>query len=568
MAYNYEYPHFEAPQYNMDWILETIKRIEEQVLGLDNYNYEGENEILDLNDLKPNSMASFTENFNVLNAPVSGSRRFVFTNGSETGGFQRCYDIGNMEVYSRNFSITGGVYVWKDWKITQFRPRNVLHAVSIVKTGSLDTIKENIVTLVEGFNVENCPTNNYGFLLVFGNSDTSDTVQLWYDRTTFFCYMRRSNNTGWEAWQELNHIDFSKYYQAKIVTDLNDMDFPGSAFINMENVANGPVNSGYFQVLALGARHETTYQIAYSIDDRIDIYTRRKYATYWGSWGSLLRQPYILHRLATTDGNAVVSGSYSSGTFNTNNPEKYVAIIGLGTTGDQFQIAWTSTNNLYLRFRSGSSWSAWVKFQQASTREALIASSLPYNISTDDEGKERMMIEDNMYSRTAADSNSEYLNCPGQSLFHSDPDAQSYSEAILAREDLQNFDSIITNLEQWDMDIPLDELLDKTRAFVEQIQSTTPITDIVLLSVPPIDVPFLGEELYSYTWPSGNTLKEVDEALSAFAQELGFSYITWKDYKNINHTNLLTFYDNLYEEPVYKRSLETYVSRQVKNCIE
>ena len=316
-----------------------------------------------------------------------------------------------------------------------------------------------------------------------------------------------------------------------------------------------------------------SYQIAYNIDNRVDIYTRRKASSNtWGAWGNVLLQPSILHRSETLDGNEVIAANYYTGLLNKNQPENYAAIIGLGGRGlssDQYQIAWTNTNNLYLRYHSSKgTWTHWIKFQQASTREALLVSSLPYNISTDDEGRERVMIEENMYSGTAADSNSEYLNCPGQSLFHADTDAHSYTEAILSRDDLQTFDSVITNLEQWDMDIPLPELVEKTRAFVEQLQAVNPLADIIILSVPPIDVPFLGEELYSYTYPSGNTLTEVDDALTALAQELGFSYITWKEYKHINHTNLLTFYDNLYEEPVYKRSLETYVSRQVKNCIE
>ena len=113
MAYNYEYPYFDSGQFNVDWLLATIKKIEEELSGTKTYDYKGVNEVLDLNALRPNSMASFTENFNVLNAPVSGVRRFVFTNGSETGGFQRCYDLSIMEVYSRTFTITNGTYIWK-----------------------------------------------------------------------------------------------------------------------------------------------------------------------------------------------------------------------------------------------------------------------------------------------------------------------------------------------------------------------------------------------------------------------------------------------------------------------
>lgn len=571
MAYNYEYPYFDSGQFNVDWLLATIKKIEEELSGTKTYDYKGENEVLDLNVLRPNSMASFTENFNVLNAPVSGVRRFVFTNGSETGGFQRCYDLSIMEVYSRAFTITNGTYIWKSWAKTENRPGTNLHSTLPVVNGNMNDLESNTCTLVNGDTVQNTPTQYSGFVITWKSIDSSSTVQLWFNISNSFAYIRFFTG-NWSEWKELNHIDFTNYYKVMTVTDLNSMTSPGSAFVNMSTVANGPVNRGYFQVLNIGVGDDSAYQIAYNIDNRIDIYTRRKLSSNtWGAWGKVLQQPYILHRSDTLDANTVVAAAYYSGSLNSNQPETYSAIIGLGgsESSDQYQIAWSSSNNLYLRFRNGaSSWTQWTKFQRASTREVLLVSSLPYNISTDDEGRERMMIEENMYSGIAADSNSEYLNCPGQSLFHADTDAHSYTEAILSRDDLQTFDSVITNLEQWDMDIPLPELVEKTRAFVEQLQAVNPLADIIILSVPPIDVPFLREELYSYTYSSGNTLTEADDALTALAQELGFSYITWKEYKHINHTKLRTFYDNIYEEPVYKRSLETYVSRQVKNCIE
>lgn len=571
MAYNYEYPYFDSGQFNVDWLLANIKKIEEELSGTKTYDYKGENEVLDLNDLRPNSMASFTENFNVLNAPVSGVRRFVFTNGSETGGFQRCYDLSIMEVYSRAFTITNGTYIWKSWAKTENRPGTNLHSTLPVVNGNMNDLESNTCTLVNGDTVQNTPTQYSGFVITWKSIDSSSTVQLWFNISNSFAYIRFFTG-NWSEWKELNHIDFTNYYKVMTVTDLNSMTSPGSAFVNMSTVANGPVNRGYFQVLNIGVGDGSAYQIAYNIDNRIDIYTRRMFSSNtWGAWGKVLQQPYILHHSDTLDANTVVAATYYSGSLNSNQPESYSAIIGLGgsESSDEYQIAWTSSNNLYLRFRNGpSSWTQWTKFQRASTREALLVSSLPYNISTDDKGRERMLIEENMYSGAAADSKSEYLNCPGQSLFHAETDAQSYTEAILSRDDLQTFDSVITNLEQWDLDIPLTELVEKTRAFVEQLQAVNPLADIILISVPPIDVPFLGEELYSYTYPSGNTLTEVDDALTALAQELGFSYITWKEYKHINHTNLLTFYDNLYEEPVYKRFLESYVSRQVKNCIE
>ena len=49
MAYNYEYPYFDAGNYNSDWLLHKMKELEETVIGLETFKYIGENEILDLN---------------------------------------------------------------------------------------------------------------------------------------------------------------------------------------------------------------------------------------------------------------------------------------------------------------------------------------------------------------------------------------------------------------------------------------------------------------------------------------------------------------------------------------
>lgn len=575
MAYNHEYPYFDSGQFNVDWLLNEIKEIEEELSGTKTYDYKGENEVLDLNDLRPNSMASFTENFNVLNAPVSGVRRFVFTNGSMTGGLQRCYDLKTMEVYARNFTITNSGVIWASWTKTQLKAGTIMNSVRFITNTSLDDNKPNTVTWVQGGNgsVTNAPTGYNGFVLDWKSEGASPRIQVWFDMMTKFIYIRTLSGSSWTVWQEANHIDFTGYYKAMStqIDDLNDLKSPGSSFANMAQVLNGPVNSGFYQVFSIGARGGILYQIAYDLDIPANIYVRRLYSSNWGEWKPLLLQPSLLHRITATNANNIVGGSYYSGAVTNNQPSQYSAILTIGAdkTSDQYQLSWSNTARLFCRFYSSrSGWGAWSEFQKVSSRQALIASSLPTSTSTDDEGKERTMIEENLYSETAKTSSHQYLNCPGQSLYHSDPDAQSYSEAIRAREDLTTFDTVITNLEQWDMDIPLTELVEKTREFVQGIKEGHPLADIVILSVPPVDVPFSGEELYSYTWPSGNTLTEVDDALTALAGEAGFSYITWKDYKHIDNTNLMSCYDNLYKEPVYKRSLESYVSRQVKNCIE
>lgn len=568
MAYNHEYPYFDSGQFNVDWLLNTIKKIEEELSGTKTYDYKGENEVLDLNDLRPNSMASFTENFNVLNAPVSDVRRFVFTNGSVTGGFQRCYDIPKMEVYTRNFTITNGTYIWTSWEKTQNAPGLNIHNMPRFEKGSLNNLPLNTAVLVyNAGQVTDTPTRNSGHALTLKSPNDGSILQVWFDLGNYFIYLRSGLNGIWSAWQEANHIDFTnymKYYSASVGTDLNT--YIKQACTYVIDAINKPQGSGNGFLLVFGVQDGV---IQYYYDWQLQhLHIRTKISSSWGAWLDVMSNEKILHRGTNLHPNNMYGARFNSGSFT---GLGYAFVMGVGidsTTTDTYQIGLTANSDLIARFRNNASWGNWVHYQKIAARTSLISSSVNSVISHDDDGNERVMLSDNLYSEFSYSTIPTFIDCPGQSLYHSDPDAQSYSEAILAREDLTNFDTIITNLEQWDMDIPLSELVEKTREFVQGIKDIHPLADIVILSVPPVDVPFLGEELYSYAWPSGNTLTEVDDALTVLAQEAEFSYITWKDYKHINNTNLRTFYDTLYEEPVYKRSLESYVSRQVKNCIE
>lgn len=565
MAYNYEYPYFDSGQFNVDWLLATIKKIEEELSGTKTYDYKGENEVLDLNELRPNSMASFTENFNVLNAPVSGARRFVFTNGSNTGGLQRCYDLKTMEVYARNFTITNSAVIWASWTKTQLAPGNTLHSILTKTSGDMNDMESNTATLVDGNSVLNSPTNGFGFTLTWKSRDSSSNVQLWFNISNSFLYLRFFTGS-WSPWVEANHINLIPYLKSLNagIIDLNTLE--SNRTVLALNGSNNLPRRANYHVLTLGSVNSSDqYQVAFERgSNRLYLRTGKT-----GSWHNIVYNDTLLYRQADyLNPDDLFGCRFNTGTLSGLGSSFVMGMGYNGASSATYQIGITSNLDLLGRFRDGSRWGVWAHYQRIANRKALITSNIENRLSHDSEGNEYTMISDNIYTTLSYSTIATFACCPGQSLYHSDPDAQSYSEAIRAREDLTNFDAIITNLEQWDMDIPLTELLEKTREFVQGIKDVHPLADIVILSVPPIDVPFLGKELYSYTWPSVNTLTEVDDALTALAQEVGFSYITWKDYKHIDNTNLLRFYDNLYEEPVYKRSLESYVSRQVKNCIE
>lgn len=557
MAYNYEYPYFDAGNYNSDWLINKMKELEETVIGLETFKYIGENEILDLNQQKQNSIAAFTSNFNVLNAPVSNVQRITVTYGSETAYIQQLYDLSNFTVYARNYSTAIG---WGAWKITQYESRNVIHAANIVQSGSLNTIKENIVTLVEGFNVSDCPTSNYGFLLVFGNSTTSDVIQLWYDRTTFFCYMRRSNNKGWEPWLELNHINLTPYFKYTGTTynnDLNDISERLNKFEYSQNAINRPIESNGF-VLTYGSS-DIALQIYYPYNTGA-IYIRM-YTGTWSIWKNVIESFSLLRYINTQNANSVIDNTFFSGAYTNNAPETYMGIRSLSSGGDQYQLGTSFTNNLYIRFYNGSEWTSWVKYQRTSSTRSLTITSTAEEHRTDDEGNDRYMMGDNIYEETANTMYNTYISLPGQSLLHSDEGKQSFKDAILAA-DLSDTDVIMTNLEMWDMDIPLDTIAEEVAALSAAIIAKNPMCELTLLSIPPIDIPLWGDELLHYNMPNGSTLRQVDDRLFRLSEDHPFNYVSFENFYDAQNANIMKYRSKDFKtNKQYLRRVGTFIKK-------
>lgn len=539
MAYNYEYPYFDAGNYNSDWLINKMKELEETVIGLETFKYIGENEILDLNQQKQNSIAAFTSNFNVLNAPVSNVQRITVTYGSETAYIQQLYDLSNFTVYARNYSTAIG---WGAWKIAQYESRNVIHAIGVVKSGSLNTIKENIVTLVEGFNVSDCPTNNYGFLLVFGNSHTSDTIQLWYDRTTFFCYMRRSNNTGWEPWLELNHINLTpyfKYIETTYNSDLNDISARLNKFEYSQNGINRPVNVNGF-VLTYGGS-DVALQVYYPYNTG-ELYMRMYTAT-WTPWKNLIDNYTVLHRANDYSNPEMYIGARFGNTNFTAPISNYAGLLSIGyddATADTYQIGLSADGRIFSRFRNNSYWENLYYYQHVTSTRALTITSTPEEHSIDIEGKSRYIMGENMYSEAADSMYNTYISLPGQSLLHSDEGKQSFKDAILAA-DLSDIDVIMTNLEMWDMDIPLDTIAEEVAALSDAIIAKNPMCELTLLSIPPIDIPLWGDELLDYTMPNGSTLRQLDDRLFKLSEDHAFTYISFEYFYDAQNANLMEY---------------------------
>lgn len=541
MGYNYEYPYFDAGNYNSDWLINKMKELEETVIGLETFKFIGENEILDLNQQNQNSIAAFTSNFNVLNSPVSNVQRVTVTYGSETAYIQQLYDLSTYIVYTRNYSTASG---WTAWKMTQNKPGTNIHTTPVIDSGNLDNMEVNTATIVNGNNVANTPTNNWGFVITWNADNLYNNIQLWFDMTTSFCYIR-IGNPSWQTWLELNHIDLSEFfnYVGTTTENLNNLHQQTIYLCNQSN-PNLPPNTTSAIVITIGERAGYRFQRAIALSGTFDSWSRISYNSgeTWGGWTNLTQNDTVLHRINSTDMNSYYGAVYGEKLFNA--PlSNYGALIGLSLgypDVDTYQIGLAASGLIFSRFRNNKKWGNLYYYQHVSSTRALTITSTPEEHSTDAEGNSRYIMGENMYSEAADSMYNTYISLPGQSFLHSDEGKQSFKDAILAA-DLSDTDVVMTNLEMWDMDIPLDTIAEEVAALSDAITAKNPMCKLTLLSIPPIDIPLWGDELLDYPMPNGSTLRQVDDRLFRLSEDHAFTYVSFEYFYDAQNVNLMEY---------------------------
>lgn len=562
MAYNYEYPHFDAGNYNSDWLINKMKELEETVIGLETFKYIGENEILDLNQQKQNSIAAFTSNFNVLNSPVSNVQRVTVTYGSETAYIQQLYDLSNYTVYTRNYSTASGLTAWK---MTQNKPGTNLHTTPMLTSGNLNDMIPNSATIANGNSIQNAPTHNCGFVITWNADAAADKIQLWFDMISNFCYIRFAN-PSWNAWVELNHINLTSYLKLSTINDgidLNNISNILNKYGYVRNASNRPISNNGF-VFTYG-NSSTALQMYFS-PTSFKLYWRY-YTGAWTLWYDGTSNYTVLHRsvVDSQDMNDIVSANYISGRIST--PlSLYAYVQGVGgnrSNDDQYQIIFSNEGRLFTRFRNRSSWGELVEYQRVSAMRSLTITSTIEDHSTDDEGRDRYMMGDNIYAEAAKTMYNTYISLPGQSLLHSEEGKQSFKDAILTA-DLSETDIVMTNLEMWDMDIPLDTIAEEVKQLSGTIMTSNPMCSLTLLSIPPIDIPLWGDELLDYTMPNGSTIRQLDDRLFRLSEECKFTYVSFEYFYDAQVANLLEYLgDDFKTNKQYLRRVGSFIKNSI-----
>lgn len=539
MAYNYEYPYFDTGNFNSDWLINKMKELEETVIGLETFKYVGENEILDLNQQKQNSIAEFTSNFNVLNSPVSNVQRVTVTYGSETAYIQQLYDLSKYTVYTRNYSTATG---WTAWKLTQNAPGTVIDTGEVMSTGDFNSLPDNKALLLNTDGMLNAPIIGYGYLLTWKPTNDDAKLQVFFSNSNKFIYIRNFTGINWSPWVEANHMDLTPYLKAiKVYTAGDDLNaLPKNCVtVAIYTAANLPASAN-FHVMSLGTSNS---------NDQMQIAFQRGIHEIWmrtgtsGSWTNITKNDTVLHRGNDTSNSEKYIGA-RFGNYNFSAPiSNYAGILSIGrddATADTYQIGLSSDRRLFSRFRNNATWTPLYYYQHISSTRALTITSTPEEYSTDAEGKTRYIMGENMYSEVADSMYNTYISLPGQSLLHSDEGKQSFKDAILAA-DLSDTDVVMTNLEMWDMDIPLDTIVEEVQSLAEAIIAKNPMCELTLLSIPPVDIPRWGNELLDYTMPNGSNIRQLDDRLFRLSEDNAFTYVSFEYFYNAQNTNLLKY---------------------------
>lgn len=546
MAYNQEYPYVDAQIFNIDWVLAKIKELE-QAINVDTYKYIGENVYTDWNQAQPQTITYIPVGSLALNQAMEGASGLLFTNGNSENLEQRFYAFSSGDRWYRS-SRNG---VWLIWT-NKDDNSSFLKGLPQSSTFNANNAEPNTYLYAYG-NPANFPSGVSAGMIVNYKTNDSGLLQIVYPAVGSDTWKRIKTSDGvFGPWMNVN--DYSLFFttlQSDVsVINANNITSNGIVLAK-SNSSNLPPENGASDgwLITFTDNVSENLQLFYQFFTGKSWY-RISNGNVWNNWIDLNRNNLKLIN-EIPDINDAPINSY----FLSSPTAQHIPLLNYGLVitysfniNDQSQFFWSFENgDMWYRQKNNNVWNSWIK-KIGSTNTALLSTQHADLYSTALSRK---------YNTLSTEESTK-----GSSFMHADTGYESFADAILRR-DLSDKDMVITNLEMWDMDTPVNALTAKVSEVVTHIKETSPLTGFTLYSLPPIDVPFFGEELYTYEWPSGNTLTEVDEALLALAQEMGFNYITWREYKYINDNNLLSLYDDLFNNDLYKHSLQSYIESTI-----
>lgn len=543
MAYNQEYPYVDAQMFNIDWVLAKIKELDEAI-NVDAYKFIGENVYTDWNQAQPQTITYIPVGSLALNQAMEGSSGMLFTNGTPENLEQRFYAFSSGDMWYR--SARNGVWLmWtnKDDDSSYFK------GLPQSSTFNANNAEPNTYLYAYG-NPANFPSGvSAGLCINYKTLDNGILQAVYPTVGTDFWKRIKTNDGVWGQWMNVNdYSNFFKRMGQSEPIDANTAIENGYYWADVANSQHLPNVTSLF-VLLLNFNMNDRNKIQLCIDFNTgEIWKRDMNGAVWRGWTS--NNLKAINSMQFTNADTMALNSYQFCSNMGNTPATYGYLFefdSLGTSNVMQLFIPLSGSAIYARNTNNKpSWSnPWRTLGTGTNALSLLSTQHTDLYST---------ALSRSYNTMSTDESTK-----GSSFMHADTGYESFSDAILRR-DLSDKDMVVTNLEMWDMDTPINELTARVSEVVTHIKETSPLTKFTLYSLPPIDVPFFGEELYTYVWPSGNTLTEVDDALLALSAEMGFKYVTWREYEHINDNNLLSLYDDLFNNDLYKHSLQSYIA--------
>lgn len=500
MAYNYEYPYVDANQANADWLINEMKRLaEEWVKVQGEWNTEQEafenlkkyiNEYfdnLDVQDEINNKLEEMHQNgelaaiiiptiiksyipviVNSVDAMINTSVLYVLKSNGHVYQYTNNNWVDTMIVYGDNT-----LNAWEYMGIIQNNSdyNNFLPYTIYYQTGNYANVTHAPFDLIG---------NVSGFVLTYGvnnpaTSSYTSSLQVYVSlQTGEFLASRRISSDTW------NRVgDFYK----------SGMRYMGFSTISYDNML--------------------PYTIYYQSSD---------YSNY----------PTKLKELIGERPGWV----YTLGVNSNSNPSRYLQEYYDLYTGEKLAYRRTNTDvwNKVQMSEHGNTYATIVQYGNSILRGEVVASNsattiAPYGSSPWSVIGEALNIKK---------GNNTFIYTGGTGLLEGPHDTNFYTQ-IINNTSINDNDVVLTHMWRGDMSYQIGDSSSSVNtlcgAVVDIINRLTD-TQFVLVSIPPTMnyVNQSRENFYSYVWPNGNTIKELDTKMKELSKELHFIYVSWEDF--------------------------------------
>lgn len=367
-------------------------------------------------------------------------------------------------------------------------------------------------------------------------------------------WYRNMLNGAWSEWANIggpNVIKMGGVLGAN--TDYNTLT-PNTIFIdaNAPGITNRPNSLNTFYVLTIGSGVTLT-QYAITYESGETYFRTRNTVGNWSAWVNAHKSGVLAWGGTLPNGanyDTLQTLNIFADTLETtiNKPYPgtfYTYKLGTGPAYGQYAFDYLTGDYVYRRQKVDGSFGSWVTHSQGGNPHAT---ALVFGNS---------ILFGSVWINDAYNHLSDYYNAPYGCICHAmgipkpnvkqtllsntgllvDGGNGNFLNKII-NSDLTKIDCVVTQLYQQDMrQFPVGDLSSAPSAvtivggiktILNYIKASSPQTQFVLVSVPPVDSTISGENVFSGKYPNGSSLSELDNIVKTLAEQEHFVYCTWE----------------------------------------